>query len=380
MRTPRPAVGNNRREHSDGVGSPGERSDTSSDFNAAFETIKTLNRGASGFVHLARDRRTGIVYAIKYILRGENFNGRSISRELMNQKMCSGHPNVVKLHEVFLTRKYLGIVMEYADGGDLSQFIDQQTSQGVYGLSEDDGRWLFQQLIVALDMIHQLGIAHRDVKLDNLMLHGCWPSPILKICDFGFSTDEAGQSMPSSTCGTPEYMAPEVLFESRYEGSAADLWSCGVSLYVMLAGIFPFSRDEDEDFANDVRVKRRFRQLIQGGYVPLTWTSPQCQDLMSQLLQSDPAKRINMAQIKCHPWFLEKVPALLLTLNARIMAASAYNAGISGVHSSEEMFNLINNGSSTSLSQTCTSSPAECAHSDSATSLHTNRTGQAIIS
>lgn len=311
--------------------------------NPSFEPIRMLNRGASGYVQLARDRRTGQQYAIKYIFRGDNFDARSISRELMNQRMCNGHPNVIQLQEVFLTQKHLGIAMEYADGGDLSQFIDQQTSQGVNGLSEDDARWLFQQLVVSLDMVHRLGIVNRDIKLDNMMLHGSWPSPILKICDFGFSKDEAGQSMSKSACGTPEYMAPEVLFETQYQGKAADLWSCGVSLYVMLSGVFPFSREGDSESTNAVRVKRHFSRMVQGNYVPLTSTSRDCQDLMAQLLQPHPAKRINMAAVIRHPWFLHQVPPPLLTLNARIMAISAHNAGIPGVpvQSAEEVLKLI---------------------------------------
>jgi len=329
--------------------------------NPNFEALKMLNRGASGFVQLARDRRTGQLFAIKYIPRGESFDVRTISRELMNQRMCSGHPNVIQLHEVFLTTDYLGIAMEYADGGDVSQFIDDQSANGMDGLPEEDARWLFQQLMVALDMIHRLGIVNRDVKLDNMMLHGSWPSPILKICDFGFSKDEAGQSTSKSTCGTPEYMAPEVLFESRYDGKAADIWSCGVSLYVMLTGVFPFARDCDDGINNVLRMQRQFTRILQGDYIQLSSNSLDCQDLMSRLLHPDPLRRITMAGVMNHPWFKANLPPPLLTLNARIMATSAHNAGIPGMgQSATEVLQLIGRGrSSRCLRSVSATSPAD---------------------
>jgi serine/threonine-protein kinase SRK2 len=270
-----------------------------------YRKVRDLNWGTSGFVVLAVDMTTGQQLAIKFISRGRqhvDVNMKEISRELLNQRMCALHPNIVQLREVFLTADYLAVAMEYADGGDLSEHIDQQYQKGIDYMSEDDARWIFQQLIVAVDYCHRLGIANRDIKLDNMLLHGPWPRPQLKLCDFGFSKNEVVQSVSKSTCGTPEYMAPEVLFEMKYNGQDADVWSCGVSLYVMLTGVFPFSRPTDEAEAESAGGSTR---------------------VMRHMFRPNPAERCTTEDIMAHPWFTRNLPPELGSLNDRLLAARA---------------------------------------------------------
>jgi len=291
--------------------------------------VRDLNWGTSGFVQLAVDTQTGDQMAIKFINRGRqhvDVNMREISRELLNQRMCALHPNIVQLREVFLTEEFLAVAMEFADGGDLSEYIDSQFSKGVDYMSEDDARWIFQQLIVAVDYCHRLGIANRDIKLDNMLLHGPWPRPVLKLCDFGFSKNEVVQSVSKSTCGTPEYMAPEVLFESKYNGQDADVWSCGVSLYVLLTGVFPFSRptDEGEGEGGNTRLMRHmFRRIIAGDYWPVPELSPEAQHLIHHIFRPNPAERCTTEDIMAHPWFTRNLDPNLAALNDRLMAAKA---------------------------------------------------------
>jgi serine/threonine-protein kinase SRK2 len=222
-----------------------------------------------------------------------------VEREIINHRQLSGHPNIIRFNEVFLTSTHLGISMEYASGGEL---FDRIVKAGRF--SEDEARYFFQQLISGVEWCHREGVCHRDLKLENTLLDGR-PAPRLKICDFGYSKSAIFDSQPKSTVGTPAYIAPEVLSRKQYAGEIADVWSCGVTLYVMLVGAYPF-----ED-ANDPRNFRKTIQRIMGvkysfpSNLPL---SRECHDLMGKIFVANPAKRITLALIKQHPWFMKNLP------------------------------------------------------------------------
>ncbi|XP_071906550.1 serine/threonine-protein kinase SRK2A-like isoform X3 [Coffea arabica] len=133
---------------------------------------------------------------------------------------------------VVLTPTHLAIVMEYAAGGELLAKI---CSAGAF--NEDEARFFFQQLISGVSYCHSMEICHRDLKLENTLLDGS-PTPRLKICDFGYSKSGLLRSQPKSAIGTPAYIAPEVLSRKEYDGKIADVWSCGVTLYVTLVGAY----------------------------------------------------------------------------------------------------------------------------------------------
>lgn len=222
-----------------------------------------------------------------------------MEREIVNHRQLSGHPNIIRFNEVFLTSTHLGISMEYASGGEL---FDRIVKAGRF--SEDEARYFFQQLISGVNWCHKEGVCHRDLKLENTLLDGR-AAPRLKICDFGYSKSAIFDSQPKSTVGTPAYIAPEVLSRKQYAGEIADVWSCGVTLYVMLVGAYPF-----ED-ANDPRNFRKTIQRIMGvkysfpSNLPL---SKECHDLMSRIFVANPSKRISLTEIKAHPWFLKNLP------------------------------------------------------------------------
>lgn len=224
---------------------------------------------------------------------------KNVEREIINHRQLSGHPNIIRFKEVFLTTTHLGISMEYASGGEL---FDRIVKAGRF--SEDEARYFFQQLISGVEWCHREGVCHRDLKLENTLLDGR-PAPRLKICDFGYSKSAIFDSQPKSTVGTPAYIAPEVLSRKHYAGEIADVWSCGVTLYVMLVGAYPF-----ED-ANDPRNFRKTIQRIMGvkysfpANLPL---SRECHDLMGKIFVANPLKRISLAQIKQHPWFMKNLP------------------------------------------------------------------------
>ncbi|CAD5170651.1 unnamed protein product [Musa acuminata subsp. malaccensis] len=262
-----------------------------------YELLKELGAGNFGVARLVKDKKTGELVAVKYIERGKKID-EHVLREIINHKSLR-HPNIVRFKEVVLTPTHLAIVMEYAAGGELFERI---CSAGRF--SEDEARYFFQQLISGVSYCHSMEICHRDLKLENTLLDGS-PTPRVKICDFGYSKSALLHSQPKSTVGTPAYIAPEVLSRKEYDGKIADVWSCGVTLYVMLVGSYPFEDPEDP---------RNFRKTIsrilnvQYSVPDYIRISSECRQLLSQIFVANPLKRITIPEIKQHPWFLKNLP------------------------------------------------------------------------
>ncbi|KAH9297706.1 hypothetical protein KI387_029388, partial [Taxus chinensis] len=226
----------------------------------------------------------------------------NVRREIINHRMLR-HPNIVRFKEVLLTPTHLAIVMEYAAGGELFERI---CTAGRF--SEDEARFFFQQLISGVSYCHSKQVCHRDLKLENTLLDGS-PAPRLKICDFGYSKCSLLQSRPKSTVGTPAYIAPEVLSRKEYDGKLADVWSCGVTLYVMLVGAYPFEDQEDP---------KNFRKTIQR-IMSVQYTIPdyvhvstECKQLLARIFVANPTKRITIQEIKSHTWFRKNLPRELM--------------------------------------------------------------------
>ncbi|XP_020247588.1 serine/threonine-protein kinase SAPK7-like isoform X3 [Asparagus officinalis] len=189
--------------------------------------------------------------------------------------------------------------MEYAGGGELFERI---CNAGRF--SEDEARYFFQQLICGVSYCHFMQICHRDLKLENTLLDGS-PAPRLKICDFGYSKSSVLHSRPKSTVGTPAYIAPEVLSRREYDGKLADVWSCGVTLYVMLVGAYPF---EDQDDPKNFRKTIGRIMSVQYKIPDYVRISQDCRQLLSRIFVANPMRRISIREIRNHPWFLKNLP------------------------------------------------------------------------
>ncbi|KAK9829253.1 hypothetical protein WJX72_004786 [[Myrmecia] bisecta] len=282
-----------------------------------YQKIRDLNKGTFGFVQLAMDRETGEQLAIKLIERGEKIS-KYVQREIVNHKRLI-HPHIIELREVFLLPEYLAIVMEYAPGGDMFNLVVTRR-----GLPEADARWYFQQLIIAVDYCHRMGVANRDIKLENTLLDGT-TKPLIKICDFGYSKHDKLQSAPGSRVGTPAYLAPEVILATQgttYDGKVADVWSCGVMLFIMLAAGYPFGRPEDERLKAPRKMHVMLQRILNVEYTFPAHAnlSPECQDLLERILVADPERRITMQEIQAHPFYLRDLPAGVAEMNERLCA------------------------------------------------------------
>lgn len=269
-----------------------------------YELVRDIGSGNFGVARLMRDKHTNQLVAVKYIERGDKID-ENVQREIINHRSLR-HPNIVRFKEVILTPTHLAIVMEYASGGELFERI---CNAGRF--SEDEARFFFQQLISGVSYCHAMQVCHRDLKLENTLLDGS-PAPRLKICDFGYSKSSVLHSQPKSTVGTPAYIAPEVLLKKEYDGKIADVWSCGVTLYVMLVGAYPFEDPEEpKNFRKTIHRILKVQYSIPD-YVQI---SPECRHLISRIFVGDPAQRISMAEIRNHDWFLKNLPADLIVGN-----------------------------------------------------------------
>jgi len=256
-----------------------------------------LGRGSYGEVRRGADVETGKKVAVK-VMKKELLNksprqAKQLYREISIMKSL-GHPNVVNLFDTYQTSNDIYMVMELVDGGELFNKIVESRQ----GLEENLARQYFQDLILGVRYVHEQGVAHRDLKPENILLSNTG----IKISDFGLSNiqlvDDSGQVVDhmqlQTVCGTPNYVAPEVLEKKGYNGFMADIWSCGVVLYVMLTGYLPFT---------DPHVPTLLGMILQGRYEIPSEMPSHASDLVANLMKRHPEDRIEMTGIVSHMWF-----------------------------------------------------------------------------
>ncbi|XP_046858781.1 5'-AMP-activated serine/threonine-protein kinase catalytic subunit alpha-like [Xenia sp. Carnegie-2017] len=199
---------------------------------------KTLGKGHFGYVKLAVHTLTNIKVAIKITeVHGEKASiiRRNCYREVLSLNQLD-HPCIIKIHEIFKTTNIYYLVMEYVDGGSLLSFIRETPGSK---LTENDSRWYFQQMVSAIDYLHRRHIVHRDLKMENILLHGM-DKKFIKLIDFGFSNIFSKDDFLSTRCGSPEYAAPELFSRDSKYTTEVDVWSLGIILYGMAIGSLPF--------------------------------------------------------------------------------------------------------------------------------------------
>ncbi|KAI5887939.1 Pkinase-domain-containing protein [Schizophyllum commune H4-8] len=279
--------------------------------------LQTLGEGEFGKVKLGLHAQWGEEVAVKLIRRGSidsDARMSKVEREIEVLRTLK-HPHIVRLYDVIETDKYIGIILEYASGGELFDHILASRY-----LRERDAAKLFAQLLSGVWYIHQKRIVHRDLKLENLLLD---KGRNVIITDFGFanrfgSAPRRGEENPAqaygdadafsvapdlmqTSCGSPCYAAPElVVSEGLYVGSAVDVWSCGVILYAMLAGYLPF--DDDPANPDGDNINLLYKYIVSTPLAYPDYVSDAARGILSLMLQPDPRRRASLEKVMRHPW------------------------------------------------------------------------------
>lgn len=254
-----------------------------------YELGRLLGQGTFAKVYHARSLSSGESVAIKVIDKEKVKNNGlmdQIKREIAVLRLVK-HPHIVNLHEVMASKSKIYFAMEYVKGGELFDKVAKGR------LREDLARKYFQQLIGAVDYCHSRGVYHRDLKPENLLLDG---NGDLKVSDFGLSALQDSRRQDGllhTTCGTPAYVAPEVIHQKGYDGAKADIWSCGVILFVLMAGYLPFSEQKLMDL---------YRKIFKGEFRSPQWFALEVRKLLSRILDPNPSKRISIAKIMENRW------------------------------------------------------------------------------
>nr|CAD1817321.1 unnamed protein product [Ananas comosus var. bracteatus] len=256
-----------------------------------YELGRMIGEGTFAKVKFARNTETGEPVAIKILDKEKVLKHKmveQIKREIATMKLIK-HPNVVRIYEVMGSKTKIFIVLEFVTGGEL---FDKIVNHG--RMREDEARRYFQQLINAVDYCHSRGVYHRDLKPENLLLDAYGN---LKVSDFGLSAlsqQVRDDGLLHTTCGTPNYVAPEVLEDRGYDGATADLWSCGVILFVLLAGYLPFE---------DSNLMTLYKKISHAEFTSPSWISFGARKLLTRILDPNPATRITVPEILEDEWF-----------------------------------------------------------------------------
>ncbi|XP_022519864.2 MAP/microtubule affinity-regulating kinase 3 isoform X13 [Astyanax mexicanus] len=251
-----------------------------------YRLLKTIGKGNFAKVKLARHILTGREVAIKIIDKTQ-LNPTSLQklfREVRIMKILN-HPNIVKLFEVIETEKTLYLVMEYASGGEVFDYL---VAHG--RMKEKEARAKFRQIVSAVQYCHQKHIVHRDLKAENLLLDA---DMNIKIADFGFSNEFTLGNKLDTFCGSPPYAAPELFQGKKYDGPEVDVWSLGVILYTLVSGSLPFDGQN---------LKELRERVLRGKYRIPFYMSTDCENLLKRFLVLNPSKRGTLEQIMKDRW------------------------------------------------------------------------------
>jgi len=297
-----------------------------------------LGRGRFSVVKQATHLKEGVGYAVKEVENeslDDEENLEALETEIKILRKLR-HPHIVNLKEVVTTDAFTYIIMELLSGGELFNRIVDRGS-----FPEEEAKALFSQILLSMEYLHKMNIVHRDVKPENI-LYVAQASNDIKLIDFGYAGIWAPEKPLTGLCGTPDYVAPEVL--TWYDdddtgtpyGKGSDMWSMGVLLYVILSGCSPFNADEEEALLKLVaEAKYEFYEK--------EWShvSPEAKDLIERLLVVDPAKRYSMEETLNHPWLAAVASKMRAEVEAKQAKIVAEGDAPPAVHAGEQMQPII---------------------------------------
>ncbi|XGW28295.1 hypothetical protein V3C99_008249 [Haemonchus contortus] len=265
---------------------PDPASPTKKDVKHRFEITKKLGSGTYGKVSLAFDHKFDREVAVKLIKKSAIENKADLVRIRREIRIMSAlhHPNIIQIFEVFENREKIILVMEYASGGELYDYVSRFGS-----LPESEARRIFRQITSAVLYCHKHQVAHRDLKLENILLD---QDNNAKIADFGLSNYFGTKSLLTTFCGSPLYASPEIINGTPYKGPEVDCWSLGILLYTLVYGSMPF---DGRDF------NRMVRQIKRGAYYEPD-TPSTASMLIRNMLRVNPERRADIFEIASHWW------------------------------------------------------------------------------
>eukprot|EP01116_Phalansterium_solitarium_P016217 TRINITY_DN371_c0_g1_i1.p1 TRINITY_DN371_c0_g1~~TRINITY_DN371_c0_g1_i1.p1 ORF type:complete len:565 (-),score=87.88 TRINITY_DN371_c0_g1_i1:695-2389(-) len=291
------------------------------DFEKYYDVTEVLGRGSFSVVKKVRHKETGEEYAVKMIDKKSVGAKKMMVQTEIDILRLAHHPNVLYIKEMFEDSKHINLVMELVTGGEV---FDTVGEFGVY--SESLASKVIYQVLLALEYLHSLGVVHRDLKPENLLYSDTSTKAIVKVADFGLSKLLDTDQLLLTACGTPDYVAPEVLTLSGYN-QAVDMWSVGVILYTMLCGYHPFISDNMAELFGIIK-RGRFT------FPDEDWAdvSESAKELIGKLLELNPKKRLSATEALKHPWVakgaassrpMPKVPPALKASAAKRLKAAA---------------------------------------------------------
>ncbi|KAJ3443244.1 protein kinase [Anaeramoeba flamelloides] len=254
-----------------------------------YEFVSTIGETRLGKIrigkHLITNRKVVVKSLEKKKVQLENGARERLVREVKILKIVE-HPHIVRLLEFLQDEKNWYIVTEYLEHGELFDFIVAHEK-----LTETTARRFFREIISGIEYCHKLGIVHRDLKPENLLLDH---SHRVKIIDFGFSNFALPNQLLETPCGSPHYVAPEIILGKGYDGEKCDIWACGVILYVLLVGTLPFKNKNPQLL---------MKQILSGRYFVPNFMSQEAKHLISRMIELNPNERITIEEIQQHTWF-----------------------------------------------------------------------------
>lgn len=267
-----------------------------SDMTDKYKVREKLGRGAFATVRKAIKKETGEHFALKVVRKKgmDEYNLKALESEV-NIMQQIHHPNIVVLHDLFDTPNHLHMIIDLLAGGELFDRIVE-----VGSFSERQAAQIIAQITEALSYLHSMNVVHRDLKPENLLYESKDPDSPIKLVDFGLA--KQGEDPLRTPCGSPAYVAPEVL-ERRPYGPPVDWWSLGVILYILLCGFPPF-HDEHNN------LKKLYKKIRKGQYsFPRPYwdnISDNAKDLVRKLLDTNPNTRANAEVVMSHPWITDQ--------------------------------------------------------------------------